>query len=207
MPHVTIQIGSGQGPAECELAVVKLLCALQREFPESEVVEQVAGKRAGCLKSAKLTGDARLARLEGTVQWTCQSPFRLTHRRKNWFVDVSVCSIAGCEPFNETQVRFETFHSPGKGGQHLNKTESGARAVYMLTGDAAVSVDERSQHANKKRAVERLRKIVLERNLQQVEFAKTSNWLANKHIVRGNPVRVYSGMAFKLIQERGYDRD
>jgi peptide chain release factor len=36
---VIIQISSGQGPAECELAVGKLFEALQKEYPEIEKLD------------------------------------------------------------------------------------------------------------------------------------------------------------------------
>ena len=44
-----IQISSGQGPVECELAVSKLLTALQKEFPDIEILSAHKSKTARML--------------------------------------------------------------------------------------------------------------------------------------------------------------
>ncbi|MDR2088452.1 MAG: peptide chain release factor H, partial [Clostridiales Family XIII bacterium] len=185
-----LQLSSGQGPAECELAVAKLLCALTREFPGIAVIEKTEGSRAGCYRSVRIACETDLSFLEGTVQWICQSPFRPHHRRKNWFVDVSLCGRAEEEGFDDAHVRFETFRSGGKGGQHVNKVETGVRAVHAPTGLSAVSTDERSQYMNKRIALERLREAVRLRNEESAGAVKSQNRLEHTRIVRGNPVRV-----------------
>lgn len=50
----------------------------------------------------------------------------------------------------------ETFCSGGPGGQHQNKTESGVRIRHIESGAVGESRDERSQHQNKRLALERL---------------------------------------------------
>ncbi len=52
----------------------------------------------------------------------------------------------------------ETFRSSGKGGQHVNKTESGVRLRHRPTGVVAIAQDERSQFQNRRIALARLRK-------------------------------------------------
>ncbi|GHV41808.1 peptide chain release factor H [Clostridia bacterium] len=195
-----IQISSGQGPDECELAVGKLFAAICREFSGIEVIDKTPGKQAGCFKSIRLYGGGELRALEGSVQWVCVSPFRPKHKRKNWFVDVSVCAEADALSLREELIRFETFRSSGKGGQHVNKTDSGVRAIYEPTGNSVVVTDERSQHQNKQIAVERLRKLLAEKNQAGQDAARNSNWLENYKIVRGNPVRVYEEMEFRLTR-------
>jgi peptide chain release factor len=140
--------------------------------------------------------------LDGSVQWICVSPFRPKHRRKNWFVDVSVCAEANEESFREDLIRFETFRSSGKGGQHVNKTESGVRAIYEPTGESVVIMDERSQHRNKQIAVERLRQQFSARNRANGDAAKAHNRLEAYKIVRGDPMRVYEGPEFRLREQR-----
>ena len=195
--RITMQISSGQGPDECELAVAKLFDALCREHSDIELTEKSSGRREGCYKSIRFTGGSDLRSLEGSVQWICQSPFRPHHGRKNWFVDVSVCTAADDIPFDESLIRFETFRSSGKGGQHVNKTESGIRAIYEPTGDSAISTDERSQHRNKQIVVERLREQISGRNQSSEARADNQNWIEHYRIVRGNAVRIYEGMDFK----------
>ncbi|MDR3294830.1 MAG: peptide chain release factor H [Clostridiales Family XIII bacterium] len=194
---IMIQISSGQGPDECELGVAKLFDALCREYPDIELIDKSPARQNGCYKSIRFYGGSELKTLEGSVQWICVSPFRPKHKRKNWFVDVRAGTSADSVDFDESKIRFETFRSPGKGGQHVNKTESGVRAVYEPTGDSAIAVDERSQLQNKKTAAERLRQIIEGKNKSGADSAKEHNWLGNYKIVRGNPIRIYEGLEFK----------
>lgn len=85
-----IQISSGQGPVECELAVSKLLEALQLEYQDIEVLSARKSKTDNCYTSVLFSTGEDLSFLEGSIQWICQSPFRPHHKRKNWFVDVSI---------------------------------------------------------------------------------------------------------------------
>ncbi|MBN1129554.1 MAG: peptide chain release factor-like protein [Chitinispirillaceae bacterium] len=58
----------------------------------------------------------------------------------------------------------ETFRAGGRGGQHQNKTESAVRLRHRPSGIVVVCRDERSQHLNKKRALEVLRMRILRRS-------------------------------------------
>ena len=127
------QISSGQGPAECELGVAKLLHYLQSNY-EISVIETSPGYHEGTFRSVQFSTSADLSAFVGSVQWICRSPYRPAHKRKNWFLDFSVCGEAEDTEFDPEQVTFETFRSGGKGGQNINKVESGVRAVYLPTG-------------------------------------------------------------------------
>lgn len=52
--------------------------------------------------------------------------------------------------------RIDTFRAGGKGGQHQNRTDSGVRITHIESGAVGESREERSQHMNKKKALERL---------------------------------------------------
>lgn len=51
----------------------------------------------------------------------------------------------------------QTFRSGGPGGQHQNTTDSGVRLIHLPSGVRVESRSERSQHRNRKLALERLR--------------------------------------------------
>jgi peptide chain release factor len=200
-PKMELQLSSGQGPAECELAVGKLLRSLMEEFPDIEVLERMPehGKRENCYRSVRIASETDLSFLEGTVQWICKSPFRPHHGRKNWFVDISLCHEKQVDVFDKSLVKFETFRSGGKGGQNVNKVETGVRALYPPFGLAMVCTEERSQRMNRQIALARLEKTIVARNTAGAASAKSIDWRKHTQIKRGNPVRVYEGMEFRLV--------
>ena len=52
--------------------------------------------------------------------------------------------------------RVDTFRSGGKGGQNVNKRDTGVRVVHEPSGAVGQSTDERSQLQNKKTAFRRM---------------------------------------------------
>ena len=191
-----VQLSSGQGPSECELAVLKLYEALKKEYPDIEFLSAHEAREKRCYTSIIFTTERDLSDLEGSIQWICRSPFRPNHKRKNWFVDVSI--IPEMENICKDQdIRFERFHSGGKGGQNVNKVETGVRLIHIPTVITVTSTSERSQYANKKDALEKLKVILSQRELEEKQKQVNSAWREHTKIVRGNPVRVYEGEGFK----------
>ena len=189
-----IQISSGQGPEECELAVGLFYQALRREVEGIQLVSGVKGRRGG-FSSVVLEAEADLSGLEGSVLWVCKSPLRPGHKRKNWYIDVSILEEIP-RTSKEMQVRFETFRSGGKGGQNVNKVETGVRVVHIPTGIAVVSTEARSQHMNKQIALNRLCDILADRDRQCARREKELAWMEHNRLERGNPVRIYEGREF-----------
>ena len=62
------------------------------------------------------------------------------------------------------ECRVDTFRAGGPGGQHQNTTESGVRLVHLPTGIRVTAREERSQHRNRAKALERLRAKLAELN-------------------------------------------
>ena len=196
-----VQISAGQGPSECQLAVAKLFEALKKEYGGLEEISRTKGYEKGCYDSIRFRTEHDLESLEGTVLWICKSPFRKNHKRKNWYVDVSIIPEQS-KVASGKEYRIEKFHSGGKGGQNVNKVETGVRIIHIPTGLVSQSTEERSQFMNKQRAMEKLQEKLVD--LQRGQEAKQINdaWREHTRIVRGNPVRIYEGEKFILRKQQ-----
>ena len=71
------------------------------------------------------------------------------------------------------QCRVDTFRAGGPGGQHQNTTESGVRLTHLPTGIVVTAREERSQHRNRVVALERLKKLLEEREKETTERKPT----------------------------------
>ena len=206
MNTALLQITSGRGPVECAWVVARLAETLldeaRRAGLQAEIIEEEQGAKQGTLLSAllHLNGDscsAFAAGLHGTVQWIGTSRFRPGHKRKNWFVAIQPVPMPTPLNFSDQDIRIETMRGSGPGGQHVNTTESAVRAVHLPTGLVAIARDERSQTANRKRALERLSILVARRADQQRDAARQQRWEGHNELERGNPARVYEGEQFR----------
>lgn len=200
MLHIT----AGQGPAECEWVVGKLAVAFCKEALKDgvacEALEPLEGPCSSVLLRVSGEGsDAFVSARTGTVRWIGTSHLRPTHKRKNWFVGVSVVTeVADTTEFQDKDITYQTMRASGPGGQHVNKTESAVRATHVPTGLTAVSQEQRSQQANRKVARLKLALALQERRSQKVADGKTARWVEHHAFERGNAVRTYEGAAFRL---------
>lgn len=195
-----LQISSGQGPVECELAVRLLFEALQKEFyvHTFEIKSKNESRFCNGWSSVIFETSADLAFLEGSVEWKCQSYLRPGHKRKNWFVDVSIMPEYS-EVEESKNVEWQFFRCGGNGGQNVNKVETGVRLIHRKTGIVITCTEERSQALNRKRALEKLELELKKRVSAEKSKLGEAAWNSSNGIVRGNPVRIYEGKNFKLI--------
>lgn len=198
MIRVLYEISSGNSPAECELAVTKLAEYLKRNHA-AEIVNSSEGYNKGTYRSITLSSTEDLSEFIGSVLWVCKSPYRPGHKRKNWFVDFKLLDSAENIEFDSEKVVFSTFHCGGNGGQNVNKVETGIRATYPPTGDVTVCTDERSQYANKKKALIRLEAIVKRRNTEERIQVANDMRISHVNLERGNAVARFEGENFKRI--------
>ena len=76
---------------------------------------------------------------------------------------------------NPVDLKVDTFRSSGAGGQHVNKTESAIRITHMPSGVVVESQTERSQHANRDKAMKRLKAMLIEAETAKREAAQAQD--------------------------------
>jgi peptide chain release factor len=210
MNECWLHISSGQGPDECARAVALLTGHLQRELTRCEltveVVDRVPAERRGCYASVILLVQSKeanvwdvLSEWQGSVLWVCKSPYRPNHKRKNWFIAVNrVCLNRERVDLSLKDVRVESMRARGPGGQHVNKTASAIRVTHVPSGLVATAQEERSQHRNKKRALARLCGLLAEQESARQCQLNQSLWQKHAQLKRGDAIKVFVGLAFKL---------
>ena len=177
------------------LVLEKILKQAAAKGVKTEIVERETGPLNRTLLSAVISlqgGDyhALIEDWEGSVQWIAQSPYRIYHKRKNWFVGVQTFTLSESQEATEAEIRYETLRASGPGGQHVNQTESAVRAVHIPTGMSVVASDQRSQWQNKKLATERLLLKLASWSIEQAMIQAQANWSNHNCLQRGNPVKV-----------------
>ena len=199
-PCKIIQITAGRGPIECCRVVAKVNELILKDAIKYQlqytIIDTTKAHLNGTLYSVTLlfTGnniDAFIREWKGTIQRISQSPYRKFHKRKNWFIGVDVFDSTQLLQFNEKDIEFQTQRASGAGGQHVNKTESSVRTIHLPTKLFVVCAEQRSQHLNKKLAVERLRLKVQHAQIEQLIKNAQTQWQQHNVLERGNPVKTF----------------
>ena len=155
---------------------------------------QISGENAyGFLRSE--IGVHRLVRI---------SPFDSSGRRHT--------SFASCEVIPElddsinitidpSDLRVDTYRASGKGGQHINKTDSAVRLTHIPTGCVAACQSERSQVQNKETAMGML-KAKLFALAQAAHMEKIEDLKGNQmEIAWGSQIRSYVFCPYTMVKD------
>ncbi len=206
MSEIFLHISAGSGPRECRWVVSKVTTELLSEARASGVNASLIdgvdepGNDAASLFIRLIGKDAECFAFGwlGTIRWIGQSPFRPTHKRKNWYIGVSRAPVVeAVAELMARDVRFQTMRASGPGGQHVNTTDSAVRATHVPSGLSAVAMEERSQHANRKLALAKLAAMLGAQAEDRKAAKQETLWRSNHQLERGNEVRTYRGARFK----------
>ncbi len=199
---MTLLISSGNGPGECRQAVAHVLRRMQAEAAEAGVMLDIAeraGKHGPASAVAVLSGtgaESLATRWQGVVLWRCPSHLRPRHKRKNWFVQIfRLPAPVRAEEIDPKEVDMTAIRAGGPGGQHQNKTSSAIRATWR--GYAVVVRDQRSQHQNRRLALQRLQALADADAMEALAARQgKAHWLHHQ-LQRGDPARVFEGPQFE----------
>ena len=132
------------------------------------------------------------------------SPFDQAKRRHTSFASVFVSpeideSIEVV--IKPEDIRVDTYRSSGKGGQHVNTTDSAVRITHIPTGLVASCQNERSQHKNRDRAMSRLRSKLYELELEKKREATKAIEDSKLDIDFGSQIRSYVLQPYRMVKD------
>lgn len=197
---VDIQAGAGGTEAQdwAEMLLRMYLRWCEGRGWKTELLEVTPGEVAG-IKSASFRVEAPYAygwlKTEtGVHRLVRKSPFDADHRRHTSFASVFVSPEVDEDievEINPADLRMDVYRSSGAGGQHVNKTESAVRLIHLPTGIVVACQSERSQHANRDRALKMLKARLYELELAKREAEKRKLEESKADIGWGSQIRNY----------------
>jgi peptide chain release factor 2 len=136
------------------------------------------------------------------------SPFDASKRRHTSFASVDVLPNVGEDAdieIDPADLRIDTYRSSGAGGQHVNKTDSAVRITHIPTGTVVQCQSERSQHANRRTAMDLLRAKLYELG-EKERLAEVASIRGERMgIDFGSQIRSYVMQPYRMVKDHRTD--
>ena len=132
------------------------------------------------------------------------SPFDQAKRRHTSFASVFVSPEIDDSievVIKPEEIRVDTYRSSGKGGQHVNTTDSAVRITHIPTGIVASCQNERSQHKNRERAMSMLRSKLYEYEMEKKREATKKIEDSKLDIDFGSQIRSYVLQPYRMVKD------
>src|SRR5664279_4933818 len=207
---VTVHPGAGGTESQdwAEMLMRMYLRWAEQQGFKTEMNDYQDGEEAG-IKSATFTifGEyafGQLAGESGVHRLVRISPFDQAKRRHTSFASVYVSPEIDETIHVDLKVedlRIDTYRSGGKGGQHVNTTDSAVRMTHLPTGIVVQCQNERSQHKNRDKAMKMLRSRLYEYELEKKRAVSRKVEESKLEINFGSQIRSYVLQPYRIAKD------
>ncbi|HMH01577.1 MAG TPA: peptide chain release factor 2, partial [Terriglobales bacterium] len=207
---VTIHPGAGGTESQdwAEMLLRMYLRWAERQGFQTVLYDYQPGEEAG-IKSATfaVNGEYAFGLLTseiGVHRLVRISPFDQAKRRHTSFASVYVSPEIDDSIeiiIKPEELRVDTYRSSGKGGQHVNTTDSAVRITHLPTGLVASCQNERSQHKNRERAMSMLRSKLYEHEMEKKREATRKIEDSKLEINFGSQIRSYVLQPYRVVKD------
>ncbi|MCH6256969.1 peptide chain release factor 2 [Puniceicoccaceae bacterium K14] len=210
--NAVFTINAGAGGTEscdwCDLLFRMYSRWAERRGFKVEILDMLAGEEAGLDKvtmriiGTNAFGYANAER--GVHRLVRISPFDSNKRRHTSFCAVDV--VAEIEDdveieIADSELRVDTYRSSGKGGQHVNTTDSAVRLTHLPTGLVAACQNERSQIKNRATALKMLKARIFEKQEDEKRSQMEKVYGEKGEIGWGNQIRSYVFQPYQMVKD------
>ncbi|MBX6359304.1 MAG: peptide chain release factor 2 [Acidobacterium ailaaui] len=207
---VTVHPGAGGTESQdwAEMLMRMYLRWAEQQGFRTEMNDYQDGEEAG-IKSATFTisGEYAFGLLSGESgvhRLVRISPFDAAKRRHTSFASVFVSPEIDDSievEIKAEDIRVDTYRSGGKGGQHVNTTDSAVRITHIPTGIVVSCQNERSQHKNRDKAMKMLRSRLYEYELEKKKAETKKLEDAKLDINFGSQIRSYVLQPYRMAKD------
>jgi len=205
---VTVHPGGTESQDWAEMLLRMYLRWAEQQGFKTEMNDYQDGEEAG-IKSATFTINGeyafgQLAGESGVHRLVRISPFDSAKRRHTSFASVFVSPEIDDSihvDIKPEDLRVDTYRSGGKGGQHVNTTDSAVRMTHIPTGIVVQCQNERSQHKNRDKAMKMMRSRLYEYELEKKK-AETKKLEDSKLDINfGSQIRSYVLQPYRMAKD------
>jgi peptide chain release factor 2 len=207
---VTVHPGAGGTESQdwAEMLMRMYLRWAERQGFKTEINDYQDGEEAG-IKSATftVTGEFAFGQLAGETgvhRLVRISPFDQAKRRHTSFASVFVSPEIDDSiqiDIKPDELRIDTYRSGGKGGQHVNTTDSAVRITHLPTNIVVQCQNERSQHKNREKAMKMLRSKLYEYELDKKKEISRKLEDSKLDINFGSQIRSYVLQPYRIAKD------